>query len=345
MHPPGEAQHLPVGVADLRILEQEVPEEAAAQESRETLAVRQILEPVAGRGELRRGGRGQRPLPHLGVRGGRKVDPPGGRSRVEVARERGDVEPRRRAQRVQEALQPALAVDEPVGARPHPELLAVVDHGDRPRPAPALEVAEALARVRERHQVAQPLVDREHRHRRALLLGQVVAAERLGIEPGEREVRVVDEHELHAGLPQHPRQLRLPDPLGQPHPARGHAPVRLEEVGERLDLADLVPVRQERQDRLVEAAPQQLHLPVGGQAPQQVEGRTRAGLEGLEQAPRAVHGQGQAAPGAIERLEEGVIGPDDRVVDDGVEVADRLVVVDAEEEVEPVVTHGPGPGA
>ena len=227
-----------------------------------------------------------------------------------------------------------LAVDEPVGARPHPELLAVVDHGDRPRPAPALEVAETLARVRERHQVAQALVDREHRHRRALLLGQVVAAERLGIEPGEREVRVVDEHELHAGLPQHPRQLRLPDPLGQPHPARGHAPVRLEEVGERLDLADLVPVRQERQDRLVEAAAQQLDLPVGGQAPQQVEGRTRARLEGLEQAPRAVHGQGQAAPGAIERLEEGMIGADDRLVDDAVEVADRLVVVDAEEEVE-----------
>jgi hypothetical protein len=58
-----------------------------------------------------------------------------------------------------------------------------------------------------------------------------------------------------------------------------------------------------------------------------------------------VHRQGQAAPGAIERLEEGMIGPDDRIVDDGVEVADRLVVVDAEEEVEPVVTHGPGPGA
>ena len=40
-----------------------------------------------------------------------------------------------------------------------------------------------------------------------------------------------------------------------------------------------------------------------------------------------------------------MVGLPDRVVDDGVEVADRLVVVDAEEEVEGLVTHGPGPGA
>jgi hypothetical protein len=58
-----------------------------------------------------------------------------------------------------------------------------------------------------------------------------------------------------------------------------------------------------------------------------------------------VHGQRQAGPGAIDGLEERVVRPDDRVVDDRVEVADRLVVVDAEQEVEPLVTHGPGPGA
>jgi hypothetical protein len=33
------------------------------------------------------------------------------------------------------------------------------------------------------------------------------------------------------------------------------------------------------------------------------------------------------------------------IVDDPFEVADRLVVVDAEEEVERAVTHGPDPGA
>jgi hypothetical protein len=40
-----------------------------------------------------------------------------------------------------------------------------------------------------------------------------------------------------------------------------------------------------------------------------------------------------------------MIGAEDRVVDDPVEVADGLMVVDAEEEVERAVTHDPGPGA
>jgi hypothetical protein len=40
-----------------------------------------------------------------------------------------------------------------------------------------------------------------------------------------------------------------------------------------------------------------------------------------------------------------VIGTEDGVVDDPVEVADGLVVVDAEQEVERALTHDPGPGA
>jgi hypothetical protein len=40
-----------------------------------------------------------------------------------------------------------------------------------------------------------------------------------------------------------------------------------------------------------------------------------------------------------------MVGAENRVVDDLVEVADGLVIVDAEEEVEGGVTHDPGPGA
>jgi hypothetical protein len=178
-----------------------------------------------------------------------------------------------------------------------------------------------------------------------LLLGQVVAAERLRVEPGQSKVRVVDQDELHAGLPQHAREVGLPDPLGEPHAPGGHPEARLDELGERLDLPDLVPVRQQRENRLVEAAGQELHLPVGGESSEQIEGGSRALLEGGQQAPRAVDGQGQAGAGLRDGLQERMIGAEDRIVDDPVEVADRLVVVDTEEEVERGVTHDPGPGA
>jgi len=71
----------------------------------------------------------------------------------------------------------------------------------------------------------------------------------------------------------------------------------------------------------------------------------RALLEGGEQAPGAVDGQGQAGAGLRDGLQERMVGADDRVVDDPVEVADGLVVMDTEEEVEQGVTHDPGPGA
>src|SRR5262249_58575194 len=113
----------------------------------------------------------QRPLPDLRVGRGRQVDPPTWTAGVEVAGEGGEAEPRRRPERLQEATEPALAVDETVGAGPDPELLAVVDERHRPGVAAAVEVAERLLRVGERHEVAQTLADRKHRHRRALLLG------------------------------------------------------------------------------------------------------------------------------------------------------------------------------
>ncbi len=345
MHAAREADHLPVRVPDLRVLDQEVPEEAPAQQAREPLAVGQRGEADARVVQLR-GRRGrQGPLAHLGVGGGRQVDAPGRGLGVEEAGERGDPQPGGGAQGLQEADEPALPVHQPVGARPDPELLPVVNHRHRAGPAAGLEIPDALRRIRERHEVAQPLVDREDRDRRSLLLGEVVAAQRLRIEAGEREVRVVHQDELHPGLAQDARELRLPDPLGQPHAPRGHPEARLDELGQGLDLPDLVPVRQERQDRLVEAAGQQLHLPIGGEPPQQIEGGPRALLEGREQAPGAVDGQGQAGAGLRDRLQEGVVGPEDRVVDDALEVTDRLVIVDAEEEVERGVTHDPGPGA
>ena len=76
-------------------------------------------------------------------------------------------------------VEPALLVDVAVGAGPGAELLAVVHDGHRRLPAAALaRYSIDLSDLGERDQVAQPLVDGEHAERRALILGEVVAAER-----------------------------------------------------------------------------------------------------------------------------------------------------------------------
>src|SRR5256886_2831744 len=96
------------------------------------------------------------------------------------------------------------------------------------------------------------LADREDPEPEALVLGEVVASERVRVEPGQHEVAVVQEHVLDAGLGEHARQVRLPHALGEPHPARTHAEVRLEERGEPLDLTELVVIGQNGEDRLLE---------------------------------------------------------------------------------------------
>jgi hypothetical protein len=85
--------------------------------------------------------------------------------------------------------------------------------------------------------------------------------------------------------------VRLPDALGEPHPARTHAEVRLEERREPLDLAELVVVGQHGQDRLVESTGQELHLAACGEGPEEIEAARRALAQPLEQAAGAVDAQ------------------------------------------------------
>src|SRR6266850_1919796 len=177
----------------------------------------------------------------------------------------------------------------------------------------------------------RPLVDREDPQAVALLVGQVVAAERVDVEARQREVSIVDQHVLDAGLAQHTRQVRLPDALGEPHPARTDSEVRLEERREPLDLTDLVEVRQHGQDRLVESTGQELHLSARGEGPEEVEGTGRVLAQPLEQAAGIVDAQPDLRA-LVEPLEERPIGALGRLDHHVVEVADRLVVVDAETE-------------
>ena len=306
------------------------------------LAVREPGQALSRRLQLhgRRGG--ERPLPHLRVGPGGQVDTVAGRAGREVAREGRQREPRRHPEGVEEAPEPALSVDQPVRPRPDPELLAVIDEGDGAGATAPLQIAHRLLRVGEGHQVTHPLADRKHRERRALLLGQVIAPERLGLQADGGEVGIVEEHELHARVAQRLRELRLPHPLGQPHAARAHAEARLEELCHRLDLAHFVPVGEHGEDRLVEAAGQELDATARHERPEQVEGGARPVTEELQQYARAVDRHRQLGDLAQD-LEERVVGSVDRVPDDRFEVPGRLVIVDAEEEGE-LLTHGPDPG-
>jgi hypothetical protein len=145
-----------------------------------------------------------------------------------------------------------------VRARPHAELLAVVEEGQRPRLAPRLEIAERLLGGGEGHEVAEALADGKDGEPVALLLRQVVAAQGLGLEPGEGEVGVVEKDELHAGATEDAGQLRLPHALGQPHAPRTDAEIGAEELGQGLDLPDLVLVGQHGKNGLVETAREDL---------------------------------------------------------------------------------------
>src|SRR5438552_16149355 len=118
-----------------------------------------------------------------------------------------------------------------VRARPHSELLAVVEEGQRPRLAPRLEIAERLFGGGEGHEVAEALADGKDGEPGALLLGQVVAAQGLGPEPGEGKMGIVEKDELHAGAAEDAGQLRLARALDRPHAPRADAEIGAEELG------------------------------------------------------------------------------------------------------------------
>src|SRR5206468_3979956 len=98
----------------------------------------------------------------------------------------------------------------------------------------------------------------------------------------------------------------------------------LEERREPLDLPDLVVIRQDGEDRLVEAAGQQLDLAARGEASEQIEGPRRPLTQPLEQAPGAVHAQTNLRA-RVEPLEERTVRALRRFDEDVIEVADRLV--------------------
>ena len=346
------AQGQPVERVDFGVLHEEMPPEPAADERerlREAAAFEIVLEAREARGGLGR----ERPLGHLLVGGRRQIDPPGGAVGPPVLARGGDLDPRGGFEGLEEAIDPPAGPAVLVGARPEAELLSVVPHQREIEHVLAAIGAHVALRERPQigehflhrppgNQVAQPLQARKDRERHPRLLGEVVAEQlRLG-EPHGMEMGVVHDRVPDARFAERTGQVRFPDAFGEPEALRGDAEFRGDRVGQLLDLAALVGIGEDREDRLVVAAGQHLDLPAGDERANPLEEVGPVGFQPVEQRSGVVERQADAGM-AFQGGEQGRVRPVRRLGDDVVEVPDGLVVVDGERQDEGVHRGQPAP--
>ena len=161
------------------------------------------------------------PLLHFAVGAGGQVDGPKRREKGAVFAEGRRLQPLLLLfEEAEELLEPALFVDSLVGAGPATEFFAVVGQHEEARPLAAPPLAEEVngsgGRL-EGDQVAQLFADGKDVEGAALLLGAIVAVQLL--DAGILEMGVVHDGVMQPGGGDGARQVGLPDPLGQPHPA------------------------------------------------------------------------------------------------------------------------------
>ena len=158
-----------------------------------------------------------------------------------------------------------------------------------------------------------------------------MAVELLVGETGSFEVRVVEDRPFDAGGGDVAGHAWVPDPLGHPHAVHLRPEPALEPLRRHADLTNTVPRRQHRQHWLVERAPHDLDLPLGHEAGDAVEVVGMVAVEPLSQ--RAACVERQPDPGmAFEEFQKRQVAVPVCLLDDAVEVADGLVVVENEDE-------------
>ena len=230
----------------------------------------------------------------------------------------------------QEPLEPAVLVDPFAGPRPDAELLAVVTEDGRAAGlADRAEVAVEVGEGTERNEIAERLIDGENAQRAALVLRDVARME--VPDPGVAKVLLVEQRVLDARLGQRSRQVGLPDPLGQPYAARPAAEVPGQEVAHHPDLADPVGLGDERQDGFVESAAEELDLIAADHPRDEVPAGPLALFHVFPERAGEVEGELERGV-ADQAFEEGTVAVVERRLEHVVEIADRLVVVDREQE-------------
>ncbi|MNS13223.1 hypothetical protein D3C72_448110 [compost metagenome] len=331
----GHMQHFLVKQVGLGVLDQEVAPVAAAQKAL-VARVQTGAGLVEGLGLLGL----QRPDLHLvvGAAGHVGAAPGGLLAPVLVEGAAGDPVLVLFEQR-EETVQPAVEVDGLVGVGPAAELFAVVEEDGQARAVLGgvlRQVVDDLVRRLEGDHGPERLVDREEAQGRALLLGLVVAEQVVALETGGLEVGVVQDGVFHAGLGQGLGEVGLPDAAGQPGAHGLGADVVLNLAGVLANLTDLVGVRNGREDRLVVAAGDELDLAALDHG---LQARDELGVvlgQPGQQVAGVVEGHVHARV-PLEHVDERQVRVLVAVLNHPVPVADGLVVVDTQSQVDLVL--------
>jgi hypothetical protein len=164
----------------------------------------------------------------------------------------------------------------------------------------------------------------------------------LPLVTGDEEVAVIGEDMGDPGPPQLGRQVGFPHPLGEPEPARLDPEAPLQGVPHGHDLFDPVLPQQHREDRLVVPGQQQLHLTLRREDADVVEkvASIRSCLKPGQERAREMEGEGEALLPA-QRGEQRAIHVPKVILEDDIEVAHRLVKVEAEREADGISHRGP----
>ena len=223
-----------------------------------------------------------------------------------------------------------------MGFRPDAEFFEIVTHG---REAPGMAFGRAAQEIRgfmlvaERNQIAKRLQPGQDLHRVPEIFGNVITKKLFEFESGAEEMIVVDEGVIHVRVRKAGWDVRLPDALGQPRAARPGLEMLFGVCSQTRDLLPTIFGRNRHQDRLVKAAADDFDLSRGSQRAKFVEIFRMHALQPFKQRARIV--QADADRGmAFKYFDERQVGIPVCAFEHSVEIADRLVGVDQEDELE-----------
>src|SRR5215216_2993530 len=239
------------------------------------------------------------------------------------------------ADRADKLVQPPPLIDPLLGAGPAAEFLTIVCQDGQPVTGAAelTQVVRGLLRRAEGDQVAQALIDGKQRNTFTVALRPERSMQLLRREPGDQEMTVVDQRVAHTRSCQIGRKLRFPDALGEPEAASIYAEAAANRLVHPLDLLDPVGAGQRGKHGLIEAGQEQLHPTIAHQLPEEVQVRGVVGLQPLEQWARQMEHERQEASGG-EMLQNWTVDVLDMLLEDVIEVADRLMQVETEDEAD-----------
>ena len=173
--------------------------------------------------------------------------------------------------------------------------------------------------------------DGEDGERRPVALGEPVTVELFIRKPSRLEVGVVENRPLDAGGRDVAGHAGIPDPLGHPHAGHLRLEPALEPLRRHPDLTDAVSRRQHREHRFVEGTAHDLDLPFGHESGDAVEIVGVVPVEPFGQRSARMERQPDAGM-PFEQFQERQVAVLVGLLDDAVEVADGLVVVENEDE-------------